>query len=246
MPRTKPSPDTDTVVTKRKGSGRHSPFKEEYYHLAEVAARKGMDQTGIAELLGVGPECISVWKSRDPAFAKVIKKGTEDYCGREIVKALVDRALGYEYDEVIEEFIVLRRDGEDDYYVERKETQGRNGSKHLNTKLVPGKKVRIVHKKMVPDVGAIVFYLCNRLKDEWANVQSQRIEGKVDHSHKVEGNVVLGLAGLGKEHLEQLQSIIADAERTGNKDVIDIQEDGRLRLGTGKPARVPKAALAHG
>lgn len=246
MPRTAPEPVVRDGTVHHRKTGRPSSFKPEYYHLAEVAARRGLTHEGIAELLGVRPDCISKWKGEDDEFTRVIKKGEDHYNNKRVVTALRERALGYEFDEIHEEYILIRKNGEDKMYIEKKETQGRNGDKHIRTSLVEGRKIKIVHKKIPPSDIAIIFWLCNRMPDEWANVQRQLVEGNVNHKHKVEGNVVLDLAGLGKEKLEQLRNIVADAEGNGKAKVIDLDKNGRLRLGAGKPKRVPAAALANG
>lgn len=111
--------------------------------LVEGWARNGLSEEQIAKNLGVAYSTFRDYKRKHPALSAVLEKGREvvDF---EVEGALIKRALGFTYEEVIEE---LREDP----------NTGTAG-------LVPVKKVI---KTVPPDVSAAKFWLNNRKPDEW-------------------------------------------------------------------------------
>ena len=100
-------------------------------------ARDGLNDEQIAQKIGISPGTLYVWMDRFPQIAEAIKKGKAPV-DIEVENALLKRALGYDYEEVITEIYG-------------------DGKKHI-------KKVK---KHMPPDVGAMVFWLKNRRRDRW-------------------------------------------------------------------------------
>lgn len=71
-----------------------------------------------------------------------------------VVSSLIKKATGYDFKEVTEEVVELK------------------GKLPKGAIIyIPAKKTKIVIRHFPADVAAQVFYLCNRDKDEWKNVQ---------------------------------------------------------------------------
>lgn len=104
--------------------------------LLEGWARDGLTDVQIAHNCGVSRECLRKWKLKYPDLAAALEKGREvvDF---QVESALLRRALGYEYTEVIQE--------ETDRGVKRRQC----------VKFEP------------PDVRAQIFWLKNRRPDKW-------------------------------------------------------------------------------
>lgn len=100
-------------------------------------ARDGLTDEQIATKIGISRSTLNDWKEKHPDISDTLKKGKE-VVDREVENALLKRALGYEYDEVCEEF-------EGGVLVKRKVTR----------------------KQVVADTTAQIFWLKNRKPDEW-------------------------------------------------------------------------------
>ena len=105
--------------------------------LLEGWARDGLTDEQIARKIGIAPKTLYQWIVRFGQIGNAIKKGKApvDF---EVENALLKRALGYDYKEIIKEI-------------------DNNGKQH----------VREITKHMPPDVGAAVFWLKNRRRDKW-------------------------------------------------------------------------------
>ena len=92
--------------------------EEQGLTLLEGWARDGLTDEQIAHNMGVHPSTLYDWKKRFPELSKALKKGKEvvDY---QVENALLKRALGYEYTEVMTE--------ESTEGTKRRETVKRNG-----------------------------------------------------------------------------------------------------------------------
>lgn len=99
-------------------------------------ARDGLTDEQIAHNMGISTSTLYEWKIRFAEISEALKKGKEvvDY---QVENALLKRALGYEYTEVMTE--------ESDAGTKRRETT----------------------KQVVPDVTAQIFWLKNRRPDKW-------------------------------------------------------------------------------
>lgn len=133
--------------------------------LVEGWARNGLTEQEIAKKLGVAYSTFRDYKTKYPALSAVLKKGREviDF---EVESALIKRALGYEYEEEIKELVTDEETG-----------------------IAEMKVVKIVKKKVAPDVTAQIFWLKNRKPEEWK-----------DNPHKVK--IDLELLKLRQKELE--------------------------------------------
>lgn len=100
-------------------------------------ARDGLTDEQIAKNMGVASSTYYKWQLDHAEIAEALKKGKAPV-DIEVEDALLKRAKGYDYEEVITEVYG-------------------DGKKHV-------KKIK---KHMPPDVGAIVFWLKNRKRNLW-------------------------------------------------------------------------------
>lgn len=111
--------------------------------LAESCAREGMVDEDIANKLGISTTSYYEYQNRYPEFAEAIKKGKRPV-DIEVENTLLKRALGYTVEEKITEVKIDEKTGQ--------------------TKPV---SVRTVTKHIQPEVGAIAFWLKNRMPNKW-------------------------------------------------------------------------------
>ena len=104
-------------------------------------ARDGLTDEQIVHNMGIGLRTYYEWQERFPQFAQAIKKGKAPV-DIQVENALLKRAMGYDYEEVITEI----------------EEIGEGRQK---------KQVRKVKKHMAPDVTAQIFWLKNRRPGRW-------------------------------------------------------------------------------
>lgn len=105
-------------------------------------ARNGLTNEQIAHNCGITRETLNQWRNKYSAISDALKKGKE-VVDIQVENALLQRALGYDYEER-EEFI--------------EDTDGARK-----------KRVRVLKKKALPDVAAQIFWLRNRRRGTWSN-----------------------------------------------------------------------------
>lgn len=105
-------------------------------------AALGATTEDICQSLGISAQTLKKWQRNYPSFrdSLLLGKGAAD---SKVIKSLYQRAVGYEYDECNE---VKDYDPDGNEYSVRK---------------------NIVHRKAIPDVTAQMFWLKNRMPDEW-------------------------------------------------------------------------------
>ena len=112
-------------------------FCRQVYYLAKFGAR----DVDIADFFNVHIDTVIRWKEENLDFKESWKEG-KFIIGMKIVDTLVQRALGYDYQET-----------------QVDQRLNRHGD------IVTTKS--LINKHMPPDVGAICFYLKNRFKEDW-------------------------------------------------------------------------------
>ena len=95
-------------------------------------ARDGCTDKEIAANIGINPDTLYTWKKKFPILADTLKKG-KDVVDRQVEKSLLQRALGYSYEETSKKY-------EGGVMTERKVTK----------------------KHVPPDTTAQIFWLKNR------------------------------------------------------------------------------------
>lgn len=114
--------------------------------LAEQYARDGLINKEIADKLGISTSTLYNWQKKYVEFSEALKKGKQ-VVDAKVEKALLKRALGYDYEEI-------------------KVTVNESGQK----------KVEKTKKQVRPDTTAQIFWLKNRLPDKWRDKRNVEIE----------------------------------------------------------------------
>ena len=114
---------------------------DEKLTLIQGWARDGLSDKQIANNIGIAECTLYDWKKKYPKFTEALKKGKEvaDY---EVENALYNRAIGYEYEEVMTEV---------------REFPDGSSEKHI----------RRTKRFIPPDTAAMVFWLKNRKPEQW-------------------------------------------------------------------------------
>lgn len=115
--------------------------------------RNGASEEEIAKRLGIAYSTFNLYKSRKSELSEALKKGAE-IVDTEVENALLKRALGYDYDET---------------------TRERNENGDLVV-------TKVVHKQVVPDVTAQIYWLKNRCSDKWRD--KLQVETSVTNENK--------------------------------------------------------------
>lgn len=108
-------------------------------------ARDGLTEEQIAKNMGIGYSTLQAWKNKYQDILDTLKKGKE-VIDIQVENALLKRALGYRYQEVIEEIVTDENTGESNLVVTKRIT-----------------------KEVSPDTTAQIFWLKNRKPEEWKN-----------------------------------------------------------------------------
>lgn len=118
-------------------------------------ATDGLTDEEIAKNMGVTAVTLYSWKKKFPQFEFALKQGKE-VVDRKVEKTLLQRALGYDYEER-------------ETWVEGSE----DGEKKTRTK--------ITRRHALPDVTAQIFWLKNRRPVEWRDRKDIAVSGKVNN-----------------------------------------------------------------
>lgn len=119
-------------------------YESEYWILKIKGwARDGLSEEQIAYNMGISPMTLSRWKKRSEGIDQALKEA-KDVADRKVENALFKSALGYSYEEVTEE-------------------------RKFNPKTQQYEMVvtKIVHKTVLPQTTAQIFWLKNRKQEEW-------------------------------------------------------------------------------
>ncbi|PEQ68950.1 hypothetical protein [Bacillus cereus] len=143
-------------------------------------ARDGLVDEQIAKNIGISRATLSNWKKKHPLITRTLAKGKE-VVDREVENALLKKALGYTYEEVI----TMRQEVEEDVFQDV--------------------EVKRIKKQVPPDTTAIIFWLKNRKQDTWrdrreidhSGEMTQNIEQKIDLSHMTDEELEKALKKYG-------------------------------------------------
>lgn len=142
-------------------------------------ARDGLVDEQIAKNIGISRATLSNWKNKHPLITRALAKGKE-VVDREVENALLKKALGYTYEEVI----TMRQEVEEDVFQDV--------------------EVKRIKKQVPPDTTAIIFWLKNRKQDTW------RDRKEFDHSGEMKQTIeqTTDLSKLSVEELKQVETIL--------------------------------------
>lgn len=118
--------------------------------LLQAWARDGLTDAQIAKNMGISKQTFYNWQKKYVDFFDSLKRG-KDVIDVEVENALLKRALGYEYEEYMEE--------------------------HTDE----GWKTRKTTKHVVPDVTAQIFWLKNRRPDLWRDKRDLEMSGNINN-----------------------------------------------------------------
>ncbi|MBB4036569.1 transcriptional regulator with XRE-family HTH domain [Dysgonomonas hofstadii] len=127
--------------------GRKTAFKQEYIQLAENYSLLGATDKEMADLFGISEKTFNTWKKKFPEFLQSLKKG-KALADATVASKLYNRALGYDFNEIYYEKVIVDSKDED----------------CLPETLFEAK---IIKKHMPPDTTAQIFWLKNRQPDKW-------------------------------------------------------------------------------
>ena len=159
-----------------------SGWREDYIREVFFLTLMGATDVQIAQTFGVSVEALDKWKRSKPEFLRAMKAGKTE-ADAKVVHSLYLAAIGYSHpDQVVIANKVRKYDEKGRVIEERTEPL------IVNT-----------IKNYPPNVTAAVKWLQARQPDVWGN--KLRVEGKVDHSHK------LDLSSFSEEELEVIKKL---------------------------------------
>lgn len=120
-------------------------------------ARDGLIDEQIAHNMGIKRQTLYEWANRFPVIADALKKGKAPV-DIQVENALLKRALGYEYDETVEEVEKIPYGQPDE-----------DG----NRKVIERVKTKTKRVTVLPDVTAQIFWLKNRRPERWRDKVEQ-------------------------------------------------------------------------
>jgi hypothetical protein len=130
-----------------------------------ACSQLGATNLQLASLFSVKRDAIYVWRRKFASFSSAVVAGKDIYDTTEVEKSLLKRAIGFEYDEVCNEDIVIKGKG-----------------KGKSKTFLPATKIKVTRKMVVPDTAAIIFWLKNRQPERWKDISESRVDMKLKGS----------------------------------------------------------------
>ena len=131
--------------------------------IIQALASVGKNRDEIAALMEISRDTLYSWQKRWPEVKAALEHGAVE-ANAEIVASLFKRATGYEYEET-RTAIIKRPDGTQETRVEK------------------------VKKFVAPDTTALIFWLKNRLPDQFKDVNDMRHSGAVKVEHEEDSEI---------------------------------------------------------
>lgn len=134
-------------------------FKEEYIRQALLAFQEGFTDVKFCKLIDIARDTLNRWRREYPEFGKAIQQGKDEHDTGRVEKTLLRKALGYSYNEITREPLIL----------------GKGNERTIaNEKLFVTKRIR---KHIGADTIAIIFWLKNRNRDRWKDIKAVEASG---------------------------------------------------------------------
>ena len=156
---------TKAQPKKKSNTGRKGLYKEwlEADNLIRLEgwARDGLTDEQIAHNIGINRTTLYAWKAKYSDFSNALKRGKE-VVDRIVENALLKSAMGYKYDEVVQERIYNPETGESEI-VEVKRTT----------------------KDVAPNSTSLIFWLKNRQPAKWRDTKN--IDAAVEVKNPFDG-----------------------------------------------------------
>ena len=116
--------------------------------LLEGWARDGLTDQDISDKIGINVSTLYAWEKDHSEIREAIKKGKAPV-DIKVENALLKRALGYDYEEIVTEIEIVP------------------GRTDANGKPIEKKHIRKTTKHIPPETAAGIFWLKNRRPDKW-------------------------------------------------------------------------------
>ena len=158
----------------KKPNGRPTKYKKDFDQQVMLACRLGATDLDLAALLRVDVATIYRWRLKHETFCEAIKKGKE-IADQEIAKSLYQRAKGYKHQD---DKIFCNSAGE--------------------------VTVQSTTKHYPPDTVAAIFWLCNRQKEMWRNVN------RIEHTGK--DGAPIEMKNQWDKIIDAIQAAVSDPE----------------------------------
>jgi len=147
------------IKCKKNKGGRPSSFKVEYVkQVYNLCAYLGADNPKLCKFFKCSELTLYNWGRKNPEFIKALKDGKDYYDTNNVEKTLLQRALGYSYNEITKQQVIDKQ-----------------GVKRVIKK--------IIHKQVLPDVTAQIFYLKCRQPQRWKDRQDINVTSTHEHRH---------------------------------------------------------------
>lgn len=153
MAKKKPAPATEKEPEPAV-MGRPTDYRPEYAREATVLCSLGATDAQLADAFDVTVRTINRWKVTHEEFAAAIRKGKEPADDR-VEDTLYHRAMGTEYERAHPVKL-------------KKVIYGADGKKIQEEERV---EIVMVKEVIPPDTTALIFWLKNRRKEQWRDVQ---------------------------------------------------------------------------
>ena len=140
------------ILPKRK-AGQPSKISTIDLNLLERVASKGLIELEIADVMGISLATLKTYKNKYPRFLAAIKRGQENP-NRVIANSLFNKARGFEYSDTVVTKVKVSK---------------------YKEKVV----VNHVSKKLPPDTLAIIFYLTNKMPEDYKHRQQLEHIGEI-------------------------------------------------------------------
>jgi len=136
------------------------------------AIEKGSTIMCACAYAGFSSNTLYKWMEKDKVFKLAVEQAGLKQVGL-VVGALIKRAMGFEVTETHTEEIIL---------CGKEVKKGEKGKPDKDITVdIPAKRIKKITKHYAGDIGAQIFYLCNRDKLEFKNVQSIVHSGDPDN-----------------------------------------------------------------
>jgi hypothetical protein len=142
------------IFIDRMGAGRPTKYNTGMNKRVFKLALLGATDSEMALVLGIAESTLNEWKLKYHKFSESINKGKLE-ADANVAASLYKRSIGFNYDEVTYEKIIIDKDGQDDE----------------DEIKVDAYKKKVVSKLVVPDVAAQNIWLKNRRSKVDANAQ---------------------------------------------------------------------------
>lgn len=165
--------------------GRPSKYKIEFNEQAYKLTLLGLNLSELATYFDVHIDTINEWMNKYEDFSDSVKRG-RDIADGEVTMSFHKRAMGYRYEEVTYEKIVVK---EGSGFISEEDVDNEGIS-------VDAYKKKVVVKEVPPDPGAALNWLKNRQPKKWRDKQ------EIDHTtngEKIEQTTIIFSNGIRNE-----------------------------------------------